>query len=326
MASAWLNSISSAVLRVPASLSCARLRASSARSTEISSACSATSASTVTRSGSTSRKPPPTKISSSAPPITSWMRSGPGFRTVIRGAWRAMTPSSPSAPLAMMNSTSPSKRLRSTLTTRSGYFISGCGGLLHLLSLLAGLLDRAHHVESLLRQIVVLSLEDLREAAHRVGDLHVLALASRETLRDAERLREESLDLASARNRLLVVFRQLLHAQDGDDVLQVFVALHRLLDALCGVVMLLADDRRLDETAGRAERVDGGIDPDLDQGPLQTNGGAQVGEHCLDGGVRVVVRGHIHGLHRCDRSLAGRCDALLQLAHLGRERGLVTDS
>src|SRR5216684_5065300 len=107
------------------------------------------------------------------------MRSAPGLSTVMRGAWRASTPSSPSAPVAMMNSTSPSKRLRSTLTTRSGYFNSGCGPLLHLLALSARLLDRAHHVKGLLREVVVLPLEDLREALDGLCDLHVLALASR---------------------------------------------------------------------------------------------------------------------------------------------------
>src|SRR4029077_13365700 len=110
----------------------------------------------------------------------------------------ASTPSSPSAPVAMMNSTSPSNRLRSTLTTRSRYFLSACGGLLHLLTLLPSLLDRAHHVEVLLGEVVVLALEDLAEAAHRVLDLHVFALTPGETLRDAERLREESLDLAGS--------------------------------------------------------------------------------------------------------------------------------
>src|SRR6266568_794496 len=124
------------------------------------------------------------------------MRSAPGLSTVMSGAWRASTPSSPSAPVAMMNSTSPSNRLRSTLTTRRGYFKSGC--LLHLLALFPCLFNGAHHVESLLREVVVLAFENLGEAAHRVFDLHVFALTSGETLRDAERLREESLDLASA--------------------------------------------------------------------------------------------------------------------------------
>src|SRR6266849_4361684 len=117
-----------------------------------------------------------------------------------------MTPSSPSAPLAMMNSTSPSKRLRSTLTTRSEYFNLRGRLLFHIFTLLACLLDGADHVESLLGKVVVLALEDLREAPHRVGDLHVLALASCEALGDAERLREEPLDLPRARHGQLVVF------------------------------------------------------------------------------------------------------------------------
>src|SRR6266851_570760 len=170
------------------------------------------------------------------------MRSAPGLSTVMSGAWRASTPSSPSTPVAMMNSTSPSNRLRSTLTTRSGYFNSSC--LLHLLALLPCLFDGAHHVES-----------------------------------------------------LLGVLGQLLHAEDRDDVLEVLVALHHLLDALRRVVVRLPDDRRLDETAGRAERVDGGIDADLDERSLEPNGGAEVGENGLDGGVRVVVRRHVHRLH-----------------------------
>src|SRR5712692_10566223 len=124
------------------------------------------------------------------------MRSAPGLSTVMRGAWRASTPSSPSAPVAMMNSTSPSNRLRSTLTTRSGYFNSG--RLLHLLAPLPCLFDGAHHVESLLGEVVVLALEDLGAAARAIFDLQILALTSRETLRDAERLREESLDLTGA--------------------------------------------------------------------------------------------------------------------------------
>src|SRR2546421_2555523 len=343
MASAFWNSVSSADVRVPASFSWARRRASSAPATEISSACSATSASTVTRSGNPSKKPPPTNRVCSGPPIVSLMRRAPGLRMVMSGAWRASTPSSPSAPVAMMNSTSPSNRLRSTLTTRSGNFIPGLptawGGrrrtrcaagwerslLLHRFGLRASLVDRAHHVEGLLRQIVVLALEDLLEAAHSLASGHVLAFATGEPLGDAEGLGEKALNLARPRHRLFVIFRQLLHAEDGDDVLQVLVALHDFLHTLRRVVMVLADDGRLHEPAGRPERVDGGIDPDLDKRALEAQGGAQVGEHGLDRGVGVVVGRHINGLHRGDRALAGRCDPLLQLAHLGGKGRLVAD-
>src|SRR5438552_18441 len=343
MASAFWNSVSSAEERVPASFSWARRRASSALATEISSACSATSARTVTRSGSTSRNPPPTKSSCSSAPNVSWIRSGPGLRMVISGAWRASTPSSPSAPVAMMNSTSPSNRLRSTLTTRSGNFIPGLptawGGrrrtrcaagwgrslLLHRFGLRASLVDGAHHVEGLLRQIVVLALEDLLETAHRLAPRHVLAFATGEPLGDAEGLRQESLHLARPRYRLLVVFRQLLHAEDGDDVLQVLVALHDLLHALGGVVVVLADDGRLHEPARRSERVDRRIDPDLDERAFQTKRCAEVGEHGLDRGVGVVVGRHVHRLHRRDRALPSRRDPFLELAHLRGEGWLIPD-
>src|SRR5437870_1268051 len=293
MASAFWNSVSAADVRVPASFSWARRRASSAPATEISSACSATSARTVTRSGNTSKKPPPTNSVCSGPPIVSLMRRAPGLRMVMSGAWRASTPSSPSAPVAMMNSTSPSNRLRSTLTTRRGNFIP-LSGFLHLLGLSASLVDGAVHVEGLLRQIVGLALEDLLETPHGLGPGHVLAFAAREALSDAERLREEALNLARPRHRLLVVLRQLLHAQDRDDVLQVLVALQDLLHALRRVVVVLADDRRLDEAAGRSERVDGRVDPDLDKRPLETQCRAKVGEHGLDRRVGVVVGRHVN--------------------------------
>ena len=49
----------------------------------------------------------------------------------------------------------------------------------------------------------MLAVEDLAEAAHRLGDRHVLAGAAGELLGDEERLREEALDLARAGDRLL---------------------------------------------------------------------------------------------------------------------------
>ena len=42
-------------------------------------------------------------------------------------------------------------------------------------------------------------------------------------------------------------------------------------------------------------------------------------------GVGEVVGGHVDRLHRRDRALLGRGDALLQRAHLGAERGLIAD-
>ena len=44
-----------------------------------------------------------------------------------------------------------------------------------------------------------------------------------------------------------------------------------------------------------------------------------------DGGVGVVVGRNVHGLHRRDRTLVRRGDALFERAHVGRERRLITD-
>ena len=78
-----------------------------------------------------------------------------------------------------------------------------------------------------------------------------------------ERLREEALDLARARNRQLIFFRKLVHAENGDDVLERLVLLQRFLNAASGVVMLLADHAGLKHAAGGIERVNRGINAQL---------------------------------------------------------------
>ena len=90
-------------------------------------------------------------------------------------------------------------------------------------------------------------------------------------------------------------------------------------------VVVLADDGRVEHRRGRVERIDGGVDAELGDRAREHGGGVEVGEG--GGGRRVgeVVGGHVDGLHAGDRALAGRGDALLELPHLGGERGLVAD-
>jgi hypothetical protein len=81
-----------------------------------------------------------------------------------------------------------------------------------------------------------------------------------EDLGDVERLAEEALDLPGAGHDELVLFGELVHAEDGDDVLQVLVALEDLLDAAGDGVVALADDVGSRIRRGRSERVDRGVD------------------------------------------------------------------
>ena len=104
--------------------------------------------------------------------------------------------------------------------------------------------DRALQEEGALGHLVVLAVDDLVEAADRLGDRHVRAGGAGELLGDEERLREEALDLARALDGELVLVGELVDAEDRDDVLQLLVALQDLLDAVGDAEVLLAEDVR----------------------------------------------------------------------------------
>jgi hypothetical protein len=117
--------------------------------------------------------------------------------------------------------------------------------------------------------------------------------------------------------------RQLVHAEDRDDVLQRLVALQDPLHVAGHLVVLFADDRRVEDARGRVERVHGRVDAELGDRARQNGRGVEVGEGRGRRRVGQVVRGHVDGLHRGDRALLGRGDALLHRAHVGGQRRLV---
>src|SRR5581483_1516742 len=188
---------------------------------------------------------------------------------------------------------------------------------------LAGFFYGADHVEVLFVEVVVLAVEDLAEAAHRLLDGHEPALQSGELLRYEERLGQEALYLARALHHDLLVFAELFDTQDGDDVLQVLVLLQHALHASGNAVVLLTHHTGVEDGRGRRQRVDGGIEALVGQRALQGDGGIEVGEGCHRRGIRVVVRWDVNGLHGGDGALLGGGDALLQGAHLGGECRLV---
>ena len=90
--------------------------------------------------------------------------------------------------------------------------------------------------------------------------------------------------------------------------------------------MLLADDRaatRMREV--RIERVDRRVDALLGDAARQHGGRVQVGERGGRRRVGQVVGWHIDRLHRGDRALLRRGDALLQCTHVGGQRRLIAD-
>ena len=139
-----------------------------------------------------------------------------------------------------------------------------------------------------------------------------------------EGLAEEALDLAGAAHGALVLFAQLINAEDGDDVLEILVALQDALHAQGDGVVTLADDLRIKDSRVGGEGIHGGIDALLGDAAREGDEGVQVGEGRAGGRVRQIVGGHIDGLHRRDGTLRGRGDAFLERTHLGRERGLIS--
>ena len=98
------------------------------------------------------------------------------------------------------------------------------------------------HVEGALGERVELARENLLEALDRVLELHEAAATAREHLGHVEGLAHEALGLAGAGHGELVVLGKLVHTKNGNDVLEVLVALKHLLHLVCNHVVLLTHD------------------------------------------------------------------------------------
>src|SRR6059058_3618835 len=267
-----------------ASSSCASSSWRRARSSSMSPAATASSTSAIARFSSTWKKPGPVANSRTSP-SPRWTRVDPALSIATSGACRASTPISPAAPGTISISASPSNAAPAGVTTeteKSGWSataLRGDGLGLHRLRALDRLLDRADHVEGLLGEVVVLAVEDLLEAADGVLELHELARRAGELRGREERLREEPLHLAGARDDELVLVGELVDAEDGDDVLQVAVTLQRLLHARRRRVVLVGDDARLQRARRGVERVDGRVDPLLDDRARERRRRVEMCEH-----------------------------------------------
>src|SRR5690606_36222533 len=119
------------------------------------------------------------------------------------------------------------------------------------------------------------------------------------------------LDLASTSHRLLVFGRKFVHAKNGDNVAQLFIALQRLLYTAGNTVVLFTDDLRIKLAAGGVERVDGRVDTQSGDVAGQHNGGVQVLESRGWRGVGQVIGRNVNGLDGRNGTRFGRRNALL---------------
>ena len=149
---------------------------------------------------------------------------------------------------------------------------------------------------------------------------------SREDLGHEHGLRKEPLDFAGAGDRYSVFFGKLVKPQDGDDVLKLFVSLQDFLDAAGDIVVPLPHYLGGEDCGGGRQGIHRRVDAEGGDVAGQLGGAVKVGEGGEGGRIGVVVGGHIHGLQGGDGAASGGGDALLKLAHLVGEGGLVADS
>src|SRR5690606_3754081 len=135
------------------------------------------------------------------------------------------------------------------------------------------------------------------------GQVNQLARRTGEHLSHEEGLRQEAFDLTSARNRELVLFRKLIHAENGDDVLQRLVALEGGLNRTGNPVVLFTNDHRIEHARGGVQRIHGRVDTLFSDRAVKRRGRVKVGKRGRRRRVGQVVGGNVNGLHRGDRTL-----------------------
>src|SRR5262249_49090896 len=125
--------------------------------------------------------------------------------------------------------------------------------------------------------------------------------------------------------RELVLRGQLVHAENRNDVLQVFESLQDLLHPTRDIIVLLAHDFGRQGAGRRGQWINRRIDPQFGNRPIENQGGVEMRKGGGGGGVGKIIGRHVHGLKRRDRPLLGRGDALLKRAHFRGEGRLVAD-
>ena len=170
----------------------------------------------------------------------------------------------------------------------------------HLGSLLEAFFESSHHVESGLWVLISTSLKELSETFDGVGEFDESSWHTREHFRHLERLRKESLDFSSSGDGKSILFGQLVHTQNSDDILEGLVVLDQLLDSSCGIVVSLTNDGWVKHSRGGVERIHSWINTQLSKSSGQHSSGIQMCECSGWSWIGQIISRHVDSLHRGD--------------------------
>ncbi len=114
-------------------------------------------------------------------------------------------------------------------------------------------------------------------------------------------LRKESLHTTGTVHCKLVLIGQFVHTEDCDNVLKFLVTLKYLLHTLCTLIMLLAYDKRVEDTRCGTQRIDSRMIPSsviLRESSVVASRWVNV----VAGAGSVKSSAGINGLNGCDRT------------------------
>ena len=136
---------------------------------------------------------------------------------------------------------------------------------------------------------------------------------------------KKSLNFTSPGNKQLIILRKLIHTEDGDDILQIFILLQGNLNTAGNQIMLLTDDIRIKNTGGGIQRINRRIDSELGNLPGKNNGSVKMGKGGCRSGVGQVVGRYVDALYSGNGTLGGRGNAFLQGTKVGGQGRLITN-
>ena len=216
------------------------------------------------------------------------------------------------------------------LVASGGVLGDGALGLGEVGSHLASGLLHSLHVtleqEGALRDVIVLTVDQGVEVGDSSLEVNEFTLKTSEHLSDSERLGHEALHLTGAGDSQLVLLRQLIHTQDGNNVGERLVVLEDLDHRPGSVVVEFTNNGGVKHARDRVQRVHSRVDTELGNGARQHSGGVKVSEGGGRGRIGKIVSRHVDGLHGGDGTVLGGGNALLESTQVSGQSGLVTDS
>mgnify|MGYP006872938123 CR=1 FL=1 len=140
--------------------------------------------------------------------------------------------------------------------------------------------------EVALRNIVMLTFQNLAEAADGFGNRNILSFHSCKLPCNEEGLGKESLYLSRTGYHQLILLGKLIHTQDSNDILQLVITLQQLLHTSGHTVMLLPYNSGIQNSGGGLQRVNRRINTQLYDGTGKYRCRIQMGKGCGRSGVR----------------------------------------